>query len=300
MKESDRPSIEATIGRIGSSQHGVVARDQLVEAGVPIHAIEYRVKTRRLQPRYRSVYRTGAVGSLREPEMAALLACGPGAAIGHESAAALLGIGPAQAGVVHVTVEGGFRSPGPGVCVHRTSRLDDADVTLVDGIRVTTATRTILDLARVLRIRPLEQMIAEAERLGVVEKSVLAQRARARPDRRGMGALLGLLATDVAFVRSEAEAVFLAMLRRARVRLPETNVRVEGYEVDFLWRAARVVVEIDGYAYHRSQRAFERDHQRDRDLGSAGFLVLRFTWHQLREEPEAVIFRLGRALARAA
>ncbi len=74
-------------------------------------------------------------------------------------------------------------------------------------------------------------------------------------------------------------------------------MRVGVYEVDFLWREQRLVVEVDGYAFHSSPAAFERDHRRDADLDDADFRVRRVTWRQLTETPDAVVRRIRRALA---
>ena len=113
--------------------------------------------------------------------------------------------------------------------------------------------------------------------------------------------LRALLVGDAspAFTRSEAEARFLALIRKAQLSEPETNVRVGGYEVDFLWRRERVVVEVDGFAFHSSRRTFENDRRRDRELTARGFNVLRVTWRQVASESEALLVRLTQTLARA-
>ena len=90
----------------------------------------------------------------------------------------------------------------------------------------------------------------------------------------------------------------LELIRRARLRAPQTNVRIRGHEVDFLWVAEKLVVEVDGYAYHASASAFGRDRRRDATLTAAGFRVVRFTWPDIVDEPEATLVRLAQALAR--
>jgi very-short-patch-repair endonuclease len=75
------------------------------------------------------------------------------------------------------------------------------------------------------------------------------------------------------------------------------NARVNHYEVDFLWREQRLIVEVDGYAYHGTRAAFERDRARDADLQARGYRVMRVTWRQLVDEPEALIARIAQALA---
>lgn len=102
----------------------------------------------------------------------------------------------------------------------------------------------------------------------------------------------------LALTRSEAESRFLSLVRRGKLPRPEVNVRLKAFEVDFLWRRERVVVEIDGFAYHSSRGAFEQDRQRDAVLAASGLLVVRITWRQLSTEPEAVLVLLAQALAR--
>ena len=99
-----------------------------------------------------------------------------------------------------------------------------------------------------------------------------------------------------AFTRSEAERRLLKLIRNARLPPPRCNVRAAGHEVDFLWPEQKVVVEIDGYAFHRSRTAFETDRRRDADLQVAGYVVLRITWRRLADEPEAVIAQIASAL----
>ena len=74
-------------------------------------------------------------------------------------------------------------------------------------------------------------------------------------------------------------------------------MRLNGYEVDFLWREQQLVVETDGYAFHSTRGSFERDRRKDQELQAAGWRVIRFTWRQVTGEPEAVIAALAVALA---
>ena len=113
-----------------------------------------------------------------------------------------------------------------------------------------------------------------------------------------MVAIRALLAAgaEPAFTRSEAETRFLMLVRKAQLPAPATNVALRGYEVDFLWRAEGLVVEIDGFAFHSSSAAFECDRRRDAVLAAAGLRVLRITWRQISQEPEALLVRLAQAL----
>lgn len=98
--------------------------------------------------------------------------------------------------------------------------------------------------------------------------------------------------------RSAAEELFVALVRKAELPQPEINARIGRFEVDFLWRRERLVVEIDGFAFHRVRGKFERDRERDGRLIDAGWTVIRLTWRQLDRTPEVVLVRLARALAR--
>lgn len=103
--------------------------------------------------------------------------------------------------------------------------------------------------------------------------------------------------TGTTFTRSQAEELFLTLIRQAELPAPQVNVRRHGVEVDFLWEQQRVAVEIDGFTFHNTHAAFERDRQRDARLLAAGISTIRITWRQLHDEPLAVIARLAAALA---
>jgi very-short-patch-repair endonuclease len=89
----------------------------------------------------------------------------------------------------------------------------------------------------------------------------------------------------------------LALIRAARLPTPATNATVCDWEVDLVWHARRLVVELDSYTFHSSRHAFERDRRKDRELQAGGYRVIRFTWRQITDEPEAVIAALATALA---
>ena len=123
-------------------------------------------------------------------------------------------------------------------------------------------------------------------------------RALSRPPWRGRAARAAR--SRAALTRSEAEARLLTLLRAAGLPPTAVNARIGRYEVDFLWRPKRLVVEVDGYAYHSTRAAFERDRARDAELQAAGHRVIRVTWRQLIATPEAVVARIAAALAATA
>ncbi len=215
--------------------------------------------------------------------MAAVLACGPGAVLSHTSAARLWRLlrqpraeaDPGRHPAVHVTVpsEAG-REHRDGIRVHRSRTLLPSEVTRRDGIPVTTPTRTLTDLRRILPQPQVAAARRQAEYLGLHIDAGL------EPDR----------------THSELEARLLALCRRHRLPRPQVNVRVGPFLVDFLWSEQRLIVEVDGYRHHGSRNAFESDRARDLELKLRGFEVIRFTWRRLTAEPAQTVAALRRLL----
>jgi very-short-patch-repair endonuclease len=288
---------------LAARQHGIVARCQLLAAGLSPDAIDHRLATGLLVPVFRGVYRVGPLAAPNAGAMAALLACGDSAVISHRSAAVLLQILPPTHAErlnrsIDVTVPSGNRSH-PGVRLHRVYSLHADEVTTHEGIRVTTSARTLLDLAACLTSRELEQAMAEALAMRSTTEAEIRETLARHRGGRGTRALQALLADGrPALTRSQAEERFLALIRKAKLPMPEANVVVERFEVDCYWREERLVAEVDGFAFHSSAARFESDRRRDATLAAAGVRVIRVTWRQLCDEPEAVAVRLGQALVR--
>jgi hypothetical protein len=148
-----------------------------------------------------------------------------------------------------------------------------------------------------VRGRPLEKLLDEAERLELDFSDAFAVLERSR--RPGTGAVRSMLAAYVpgsTFTRSALEERFLALCDRHGIARPAVNTLVEGLEVDFAWREAGLVVEVDGYDAHGRRRAFEVDRERDVRMVLAGHRVLRFTWRHVTQHPERVAAALRAAL----
>jgi very-short-patch-repair endonuclease len=202
-------------------------------------------------------------------------ACGEGAVLSHTSAAELWGIRrrvrrlpkPGEPADVHVTVPrtSGLRKR-QGIIFHRSCTVGARDCTRRDGIPVTTPRRTIIDLRPLLSPAQFAAALREAEFLR------LPIHQRAESDR----------------ARSELEQRMLAVCRHHRLPQPAVNVTVDHFEVDFLRRGERLVVEVDGWEAHRSRSAFEGDRARDARLTVLGYEVVRFTWRQLHRDPARV------------
>jgi len=292
------------LAALAARQHGVVARQQLLDAGLSAEMVRTRLVARRLIPLHRGVYAVGHCRLRREGHwLAAVLAVGRGAALSHREAAALHGLRPADRTTVDVTVAAQRRVPG--VQVHR-AKLGRIDVTAVDGIPVTTVARTLVDLADVLPPPALRKALEETERSNRLDVRAMEAVLRRTRTRNGAGyervrtALTELARTGTTLTLSVLEDRFVALLDAYGLPRPSTNVLLEGYLVDACWPAARLVVELDGYGPHSGRRAFQDDRTRTNDLQVHGYLVLRFTHDDVVRRPVETASRVARALAQAA
>jgi uncharacterized protein DUF559/putative AbiEi antitoxin of type IV toxin-antitoxin system len=283
---------DPAVAAIAAGQEGMVSTEQLLAAGVGRGAIALRVRRGRLHPRHRGVYAVGHVRpSARSHLWAAVLACGgPGAAvISHRSAAALWELVATPSGPVDVTTLRQSHST-QAIRVHKTRTLQPEDITTIDGLPVTTPTRTLIDLAEVLTPHRLERACHRAEIRRLLNAAVLrAQLDGLRGRRtRALAAALESLAPGPQATRRELEERMLALIAEHGLPRPLVNHTVEGHEVDFYWPHARLIVETDGAATHLTATAFEHDRARDAELTVAGHRVVRFTWRQLRDQPYTV------------
>ena len=286
-------------------QHGVFHRDQLSELGLSESNIEYRLAAGRLQAFHRGVYGLGPLESKLSRWMAAVLAGGPGAVLSHRSAAELWGLLEGFTAPIHLTIPAARRGR-PGIRLHRSSLPDD-ERTVREGIPVTTVPRALLDCSGGMSARRIERMINEADVLRLHDRLSVRDLLDRYPGRPGSRALLEALRRRNAgstVTRSELEERFLELVEEIGLPRPEVNAAFEldgqPIEIDALWHAERVAVELDSRQFHDTPLAFERDRRRDRKLMAVGWRPVRITWRQLHEEPSAVARDLKRLLAAAA
>jgi len=289
---------DARVAWVAARQHGVIDHEQLARVGITRWGTQRRVAAGWLHRQHLGVFAVGHPALTdRGRFAAAVLAGGRGAVLSHRSAGALWGLMP-EAATMDVTVPG-RRRPGPeGVSVH-AGRLRPQDVTRIDGIPVTSLARTLLDLAEVLT---LEEVVACIDRTGNrlrpgLIPSMMSQH-RGRHGLKPLKEALLITRPHEVLTRSELERRALALIERAALPAPGVNVRIHGYEVDLLWRAQRLIVELDGRRWHDNPAARERDTRRDANLVCRGFGVMRLTWRQVVNDPEWVTSRLRRALRR--
>ena len=295
-------SAERIIASLASRQHGVVARRQLLAAGVTTDQIDWRLRNGGLHELHRGVYLVGhtALPPLAV-EQAALLACGEVAVLSHRSAANLWSLLPyPAAGPAWVTVPPGRNASRPRIRIHRT-QLRPRDVRKRHDLRLTSPPRTILDLSLLLDEQELESVVAEAEYRRLASHAELTAHVQRNKRRRGVVKLRRVLEIPGGprRTRSRGEQAMLSVLRRAGIGGFETNARIHGYEVDFLWRDASVVVELDGWEGHSGRVAFERDRLKVATLTAHGLTVIPVTGRHLRDDPTGVVHRLTCTLAAA-
>jgi very-short-patch-repair endonuclease len=236
-------------------------------------------------------------------ESAALLACGERAMLSHSSAALVWGLISKPPDPVEITLG----SPGigrrrPGITLHRSGNLLQRDVRTHERLPVTSPARTLLDLAGRLDSRSLERALDEALVVGkLVVRSQIVDVLDRAGGHRGTFLLRSLITRRPSSItHSAAERSCLELIRKAGLPEPKTQVRIAGYTLDFLWPDHRVVFEIDGYDFHTSRWAFDRDRRKDAALKSAGYDPNRLSRDQVVFEPYLAIAAISSALARSA
>jgi very-short-patch-repair endonuclease len=268
-------------------QHGVIARWQLLRLGFSAKAIDHRVARGRLHPLWRGVYAVGRPQVTRRGMwMAAVLACGPDAALSHESAAALWGIRPDREGPIEMSV----RSPRkrPGVQIHRRS-LNANDFTTHHNIPVTTPICTLIDIAARTAPAQTERVVNQADKLDLIDPEALRGALDETEPRPGVRRLRRILdRRTFTMTDSINEQRFLPIAGRAGLPRPQTQQWINGFRVDFYWPDLGLVVETDGLRYHRTPAEQAEDRLRDQTHTAAGLICLRFTRAQVKFDPSHV------------
>ncbi len=273
-------------------QHGVVSRQQLLALGIPTTTIGRWIRAGHLHRIYPGIYAVGHTRITREGRwMAAVLACGPGAALSHEPAGQLLYIVDRnETFPLHVAVPRGRSPKPPGVIVHRTSGLDPVDVTTRLNIPVTSHTRTAWDLAAGRSPKLARRAYERAEGTDNLDRRRMNALLSASPSRRGTPLIRELLASrplPLSQVRSWLEGILLHICSEHSLPIPVVNEDYLGYEVDFFWPEARFIVEADG-GDHLDPTQRDRDNDRDFTFAEAGNLTRRYSYKAMGRERQVV------------
>lgn len=272
-----------------------------MELGYSVQMLRTMVNRARLHRIHRGVY---AVGHARLTAhgrwTAAVLACGSGAVLSHREAAALHDLRRIGSGAVNVTAPG--RHNIQGVRCHSVRHHHEDDITVADGIPVTTIARTLLDLAELPSAHTLTRVLEQAERMDVFDLRAIDAVIARNPGRRGIKPLrkaLRKLTDHAGWTQSRLEREFVELAREYGLPTPLTNQYVEGELVDAYWPDQRVVVEVDSWLWHKTRRSFEADRARDAKLTALGYRVIRITDVRLRDERAAVAAELWAMLSAA-
>jgi very-short-patch-repair endonuclease len=237
--------------------------------------------------------------------LAATMACGDGSVISHGTAAWLLGMSTRRPDAIDVIapVEAGRKIAG--IRRRFVPHPLRSEVWVRHGVPVTSPARTIVDCAG-SDPRHLTELIEQTAVLGLLDPRAI-DRVLDGPRRRGTRRLLRVLEPWRRYrsgikIRSRMEAKLLPLLSAAGLPVPQTNARLrvggKVFEVDFLWREQKLVVETDGGRFHDNPMAGGRDSERNHALTDAGYEIPRLGWEDLRDRPDATMAEIRRLLSR--
>lgn len=302
------PPIDQAIAALAMRQYGVVALWQLVGLGLSPSAVRNRVASGRLHRVHRGIYAVGYASLTRDGRlMAAALACGPEAVVSHRSAAMKWALRVRSRDWIDVTAPGDRGRRRAGIRGHSAATLTQHDITRIDNIPVTTLARTLLDVAEDATRRELERACDQAETRRLLDMTRIDDVLARANGRRGAVLLADVLSTHLigsTLTRNELEESLLELCRGAGLPPDAVNAWIAypdggGAEADFLWRAQRLIVEVDGRDPHTTRHAFEHDRRRDQRLALLGYRVIRFTWRQVMFESAYVAQTLATLLSDA-
>lgn len=281
---------------------GVLLVEEVVKAGMPKGAVYRKLREESWQRLLPGAYAEPGEGELRK-RIYAIQHRYPALVASHRSAAALQGL-DLLADQLEVTapVSGDRRGRVAGVRVY-TLPLESAEVLrLENGLRVTSPARTVADL---LRDVPPEEAVVAADcalRRGLATAGAVLEAVRSDRRRRGEDRALRALAVVDHRAQSPAESLARVRMREAGLR-PECQVELRPADGkvlrgDFLFRGAGLLVEIEGYTYHGSRLAHQRDTHRFNQLSICAEVrrVLRFTAQDVMRRPQRMVRTIERAL----
>lgn len=292
---------------IAQSQFGVITRQQALEAGLTEQQFSRRIAGGILARIHPAVYRLVGVPATWEGRpFAAQEWAGSNAVVSHRAAARLYALDGIVGEFIELTIPSSGYRGRPGVTLHRSSDLDRGDWRWKHPFRITKPERTICDLAAVLRADALESALESVLRLRLTTLSRIADAARRRSRKglTGSSKLKELLrARDplLAPTESDLETAWQRIARKGGLPPHTSQFRVmDGHRylgrMDFVWSAERVAIEVDGWRWHSGRKAWVRDGDKSNFLQQRGWVVLRFTWEQIRHRPEEVIAQVRAVL----
>jgi very-short-patch-repair endonuclease len=305
---ASKEDVERRIAGIVRRQFGVIARKQLLDAGVTASGISRRVHVEKLVPILPTVYAVPWVPETwHQQVVAALLWAGDDAVASHRTAARLWEILEVASNRVEISVPRRLGSPESWVHVHQVAALDPRETRGRKGISVTSPERTLLDLGGAVGEDDLEEALEASIRLGLTTFGRVSDfhSANRGAGRRGAAALGRLLEQrgDQPCTGSPFETKLNALCRKARLPVPTRQHPVYDGDryitrVDFAYPHASVLIEADSWKHHFGHQPWQRDSNNNNDLGALGWRVLRFTHQDMCKRPEWVVAHIRDALAK--
>lgn len=300
------PSIDALVSRLAEKQHGVFAAHQLRDLDVARHERNYRLAAGRWAVVYEGAYRVVGVRlTWRGSLLAACWAGGIRAVASHRSAAELWGLPGRSTRFVEVTCPRWHRARHDGVLVHETRVVDDRATTL-DRIPVTSAARTLFDLAAVVGVDTLDLAVEHALRRRLTDEAEIQKylAALARRGRAGVTKLRRVLDARVpgqGLTESEAERVLVVALTRQGLPVPCAQYEIRDADgrlvarVDFAYPEHRIAIEYDSYEHHTGRDALVRDGARRNAIVALGWLPITATANDLANGGRRLAIDIRRA-----
>jgi very-short-patch-repair endonuclease len=282
--------MDVRLRELAAAQADVVAVWQHAAAGATRAMVDHRLQEHGWRAVHPGVYALTQAPLTRRQRWIAATLTTPDSVLSHASAGACWGFRPFDGAFETVTRPGGG---GPrrlgGVLACRSSTIA-ADTTLHDGIRITIAARTLIDLAAQIDAKAAKRAYREALRLNVMTRNDLLTALSRHRGRRGTGLLRDQMTRYARLpydrARSDAESRALELLHDAGVEPPRVNIRIAGEEADLVWPRRRLVVEIDGPQYHR----FPGEDARKQGVWeAAGYTVRRVTSDRVYGDPAALL-----------
>lgn len=306
-----RTSWQAVVA-LARRQHGVITARQLYTRGLAPRTVSHYAAIGWLHRIHHGVYALAPAPLLRPcgRRLAAVLVCGPGAALSHKAAADLHGLLPYTGARIDITVSSRGGRARPNLQIHRCATLRPQDTTAIQNIPTTTVARTLLDLAQTLPRVTLVRALDRAMTLSLFDLSALEEQLTHNHARKAAAARLNKALANyrprAAPTWNQLEERFLALVSAADLPEPEIQTYLDLHDgepmiqPDFLWREEKLIVELDGWGFHGGRAQFERDRRRDQRAAAAGFRTVRVTWDQLSGEPARLISTLRSAAASSA
>ena len=298
MSTQDRLAVD-----LAASQGGVITRQQALELGFSTRQIERRLATERWDLVKRGLYRLIPPRDRRDL-MRTVLATWPGSVVSHESAAVLHEFPFVDTDRMVLSHHTRTTHDFPGVEVRRTHDLDGWHVTTLDGMRVTTVARTIIDLAQERSVRHMSAIVDQLVSREAVDLLEIGAVLGSTGRRGKPGTVTMREVLEARLGEDQSGSVLERRGRRliagAGLPMPVGEYPVPwttGRRFDDAYPERRVAIEWDSRRFHGQMASFEADRVRDRDAAVHGWVVVRFTWDDVHNHPSRIVETVGALLA---